>query len=370
MGLWDKIVGALSKGSPAVSCQAPGDLTITVKRSDTGAAIAEAEVNLAGGPTQGTKQTDATGIARWNPCQAGDYVAAIALQGDAAKECENPQDVLVTVEPSMSKSVEALAIPKGELVVLVKQKDTGAVIPNVELSLSGGPTSGNQKTDATGIARWKCGAGDYVISFAFAKADADKYEVPPDRKTSVAVSTTTSEEVLVERPYTLRVVLIDGKNKPRAGRPWEMSSPVARNGTTGADGLIRVKVAATDTLAQFTVKEAVAHPPAAAAGAKPPPAYPPTIRKSDFKDADSTSSSDAETRWSATIVDPEKTTWDTDDALRERLHNLGFAVDAASDAAATQAAVKKYQRHYLNNPNGSGALADISGDLKNRHDRP
>jgi hypothetical protein len=73
--------------------------------------------------------------------------------------------------------------------------------------------------------------------------------------------------------------------------------------------------------------------------------------------------------WDLTIVDPGKPLWNSGKSLKQRLHNLGFAVDGDSDDAVTRAAVEAYQSRYQGEQ-GRGLLADIKDDLKKRHDGP
>lgn len=71
-------------------------------------------------------------------------------------------------------------------------------------------------------------------------------------------------------------------------------------------------------------------------------------------------------KWNFEIISKEAA--QDDDSVKARLHNMGFLCDKGSDDDTTSKAVKAYQFLYLNEPDGSGKLADIKDDVIKRHD--
>jgi hypothetical protein len=106
--------------------------------------------------------------------------------------------------------------------------------------------------------------------------------------------------------------------------------------------------------------------------AKAPP-YPWTINPKHFLDKEpeaAKAGSDADpllVEWTLKLGLQED--YGDDAGVKDRLGNLGFNCSRAAEGEATKRAVKIYQRRHLNQANGSGALADVSGDVKGRHDK-
>ena len=164
------------------------------------------------------------------------------------------------------------------------------------------------------------------------------------------------------------------KDAPVKDRPWTSSKPVATHGKTKSDGKVEIPVSSTDAEAALAVDMRDPRPEAAddPAPATQPTDYPPKIIPGDFKDRGAEPAlpprEDDLVKWQLSIINPEAA--ETDDALKSRLHNLGFDCDAKSDDEATKRAVKAYQALYLDQADGSGKLSDIKDDLKKRHDNP
>lgn len=180
------------------------------------------------------------------------------------------------------------------------------------------------------------------------------------------------------KEYTLQTIAFgfDPKKKdvPLSGRPWQLLAPKTANGKTGSDGLIKNVLTVKDTQATLSVD--IKDTPAAPAEDPPPTTaatdYPIKIKPADFQDKNAEPplppASDDDVKWTLTITTLDKS--QDDESIKARLHNLGFGCDAGSDADTTTRAVKAYQALYLNQKDGSGALADIKDDVKKRHDNP
>lgn len=204
----------------------------------------------------------------------------------------------------------------GTLVVTVKLQDTLAAFPGARVTLLGGATEAPLTTDAKGTARWEpCAVGDYVVCVEFQGADTQKYEVPAPDQALPSVSkghTTRCQVQVVPLEHKLRIILIDAKNQPLAGRAWSLTSPVCASGSTGADGLIAVDLGDADGKGTLHVKlrghrstTTVSLP-----AARPTAAYPPSIVPADFTDTAAdpvlTPDADCTVEWELTIVDPRK----------------------------------------------------------------
>lgn len=174
------------------------------------------------------------------------------------------------------------------------------------------------------------------------------------------------------RPVKLRLILFDHNGKPIQNAQWTMKSPVSKNGTTGANGLIeindfppRAEKAALDVVLPARAK--FGKVPANPAGA--PLAYPAPLVYTDFQDvADKEPPEREVAHWTLKIGSLPP--FDTKEGTRGRLGNIGFRCETDSNDKTTTRAVKAYQRWLLNDHNGSGNPSDIQNDLKTRHDRP
>ncbi len=174
------------------------------------------------------------------------------------------------------------------------------------------------------------------------------------------------------RPIKLRLVLFDHDGKPIQNAQWNMNSPVAKNGTTGADGLIEInyfpatakKLSLDVTLpARAKFGKVPANPPGA------PLAYPAPLNYTDFQDDPGKEPPEREVaHW--TLKVGSLPPFDSVEGVRSRLGNIGFRCEPGSNDKTTTRTVRAYQRWLLNNPNGSGNSADIQNDIQKRHDRP
>jgi hypothetical protein len=262
---------------------------------------------------------------------------------------------------------------KGDVVVVVKRRDTKAVIAKVKVTLAGGGSpSDTQPTDDSGKVKWTERLfGKYLATVAFEGEDARRYEVPKLVKVTVPQSGDT--EILVDVIHRkLRVILTDSYDRPIASQAWAFSTPVAKKGKTAEDGLVELDITADHTSAKLSVER----PPPHTSQPKhktAKPSYPPAIEPGDFTDRDRSlvtpPASQLLVDWDLTIVDPEHADWKNEKSLKHRLHNLGFLADSDGDAAMTKAAVETFQAYYRGKK-GNGLLADVAGDLKSRHDKP
>lgn len=263
------------------------------------------------------------------------------------------------------------------LVVVVTRADTRAGVEGVLIKVKGPKELEKASAKDTGQADFgEVDPGDYEILVALDQQGLKKFKQRAATKVNVADAATQNVPISLEPIFLLRLILFDADDKPIGGRRWKLTAPSAKEGSTGADGLIEVEVGHADARAALEVNlrdERAAPPPGAAAPA-PPPSYPSAIVPADFKDKDPKPvlppMEANDVKWSLSILAPEQMDMDSDDALRARLHNLGFSVDAGGSADQTRLAVQAYQRHYENNRDGTGALADIEESLKKRHDNP
>jgi hypothetical protein len=179
--------------------------------------------------------------------------------------------------------------------------------------------------------------------------------------------------VKTKKPAKLRLVLVDKNCAPLSGKAWELLSPIKRSGTTGAGGLIEVaEIPLQETSASLKVKlsEPPAPPPPEPPAAAPviPTPYPPDIVEVEFTDKDPSKESPSHTaEW--TLQVGSLPTYNADEGVRARLHNLGFGCDVEDGADVSARAVKAYQRFFLKNMNGTGVAKDIESDIRDRHDK-
>jgi hypothetical protein len=174
------------------------------------------------------------------------------------------------------------------------------------------------------------------------------------------------------RPIKLRIVLFDHDGKPIANARWTMTSPVSKNGTTGADGLIEIdnfppKEEKGNLDVVLPARAKFGRVPANPAGA--PLAYPPPLVYTDFKDSTDKEPPERDTaHWTLKIGSLPP--FNTKEGVRGRIGNMGFRCKTSSNDKETTRAVKAYQRFVLNNHNGSGVPSDIQDDAHTRHDNP
>jgi hypothetical protein len=198
------------------------------------------------------------------------------------------------------------------------------------------------------------------------------YSTRQEKTVDKAVDSVWTLVVKKKRPVKLRIVLFGRDETPLANTAWKMTSPLAKNGNTGADGLIEIaNFPPTEKNGVLTVtlpaRAKVGPTPANPAGA--PLAYPPPLVYTQFVDAAPKEPPDrttAEWRLEIGSLPPH----DTKEGVQERLGNIGFRCDRDSGTDEATRAVKAYQLFYLNDKKGSGKAADIQTDLLPRHDNP
>ncbi len=168
----------------------------------------------------------------------------------------------------------------------------------------------------------------------------------------------------------LRIVVFDTRKNPIANAIWRLTSPVAANGTTGANGLIEAEVPWNAADATLVVKlpppaEKVPAPTAVTAPDKANPVYPIAVDWARFLPAEEKCKlPDLDVTWTTEI--DLITDADTPDGWKGRLANIGFPI---TDDERVTRSVKAFQRLNDKNYAGSGVLADISGPLKTLHDK-
>lgn len=198
------------------------------------------------------------------------------------------------------------------------------------------------------------------------------YSKQKEKKVDKAVDNVWTLVVKKKRPVKLRIVLLGRDGNPLTNTLWRMTSPVAKNGTTGGDGVIQIddfppqqtKGVLTVTLAaRAQVGPIPANPPGA------PLAYPPPLVYTDFTDpAPPEPPGRTTAEWHLKIGSLEPS--GVKEGVLGRLGNIGFRCAPGSGSEDATRAVKAYQRWYLNDKNGSGKPGDIQGDLLPRHDNP
>jgi hypothetical protein len=202
----------------------------------------------------------------------------------------------------------------------------------------------------------------------------DVVNEPPKAKVhSKGVDQTWTFSIKVKKLPKLRLVLVDGEDKPLAGKTWTLTAPKALTGTTKKDGLIEVPdlpAQATAGILAVTWQTTKAKKPAAAP--KDPkiktPTYPRPIKANEFTDDAPTAPTAADDVMQFTLNIGSLPPFSDDSGLRARLHNLGAACVPTSDATATIRAVKAFQRGRLNQKAPSGVAADIRARARDTHD--
>jgi hypothetical protein len=190
---------------------------------------------------------------------------------------------------------------------------------------------------------------------------------------SKAVDQTWTFTIKVKKLPRLRLVLVDGEDKPLAGKAWKLTAPRVLTGMTKNDGLIEVPDLAPQQTAgalEVTWQTTKARKPAAVP--KDPvigkPTYPRPIKAGEFTDDPPTAPTAADDVIQFTLKIGSMPPFDADDGVRARLHNLGYPCVTGSDADATKRSVKAFQRGRLKQKTPSGAAADIRAAVRDRHD--
>ena len=203
----------------------------------------------------------------------------------------------------------------------------------------------------------------------------DNVQEPPTKgKThSKAVDQTWTFVIKPKKLPKLRIVLVDGEDKPLEGKAWTLTSPKALSGKTKKDGLIEVKnLPPQDKAGALEVTWQKTKPPKAAKPAKDPefkkPTYPRPIKVDEFTDDPPTAPTAADDVINYTLKIGSMPSINVDNGVRARLHNLRYRCEPDSDATATTQSVKAFQRGRLKQKTPSGALADIKASALSKHD--
>ena len=279
---------------------------------------------------------------------------------------------------------EASSSLKVTVLRLDRDQDAGVAGLTVKARVSGGAALPDQTTTDAGVADFgELEPGTYATSITLSQQDALRFRPVSPVNVIVGAGQAKNRRMLIRPLVELRVIVLGydhaaGRDLPLNRCAWELTAPLAARGTTGADGVIRVRGllhdAAQATL-KITPRRRPLRPPSRLRQAppRPPGPYPPVIQPVHFKDRDDdpvipTPDSNTVT-WTLTLVDLAQT--DGKDGARARLHNLGFLGDEGADAPAARTAVKAYQALYLGQKNGSGRLdRTLITHIKKQHDEP
>lgn len=205
--------------------------------------------------------------------------------------------------------------------------------------------------------------------------EGDDVKLPPTKGKvhSKAVDQTWTFVIKAKKPTKLRVVMVDGKDKPLAGKSWAYSAPKALSGKTKGNGLIEIadfppqEVAAAFELSWRETKPLKPAKPEKDEKFKKP-TYPRPIKASEFTDDAPKAADAADDKIDFTLKIGSLPDFDSDKGVRARLHNLGHACEPDSDATVTTKIVKAFQRARLAQKTPSGAAADIRASARDKHD--
>lgn len=266
-----------------------------------------------------------------------------------------------------------------KLAIVVRRCDKPEKVGGVTVHAEKPPKKTASSAEGSGIADFgTVDPGTYAVTTQLTPAQRKKFLPAHPVSVTVPAGTAVRRPVCLPPVVRLRLMLsdvnpADGKDRSIGGARWEMAEATdTKSGTTGGDGKVDVeipwtlakvelKVTLQDTPDDF-VGVAPADPPPPAANATPP--YPVKIRHSQFpKPTPEVKRMPLQLAFSVSVTDIEDGEG-TDGALA-RLHNLGFRFDKGKERRAVIA----YQNRYMGaNWDGSGAICDVEGDLKGRHD--
>ena len=380
--LFEKLKKQYKPKCTAGCADLPGRLIVCVF-GDNEAAVANAAVKTSGMMAK-SGSTNGEGFILFDGCKPGRYEAEVALQtGSKLQLQQKTQSGAVFSDRTRILEFQALALPVLKVKVVSKREKGGKlveeVLPDLKLEVSGKAQYAGRS--AQDWASFDIEPGDYRVAVKSLGAREHEFLMPEAMKATLALGD-RKEVVLEAKPLaSLRIILIDREDVALQGAEWTLESPREERGRTALDGLIRIeklplargagKLKITYPKPKVPLKGPPPKPPAQDPNKAPP--YPSTIIPDDFTDA-APKAADA-----GSAADPSVVDWSlklglqedyADDAgVKDRLGNLGFNCNRASDGEATKRAVKMYQKRHLNQASGSGALADVSGDVKGRHDK-
>jgi len=379
--LFEKIKSKIKPKAKTKCAKAPGNLAVYVLRTDTQNPIANAKVT-ARGPSPGSGSTDGEGWVIFKSVSPGSYQADVALPPLLSKFYLQQATQSGAVAPDGTEILEFQASPPPVLKVKVVArrqkggKEVEEVLQDVQFE-AGGPAqyAGSSAQDWSSFR--DVAPGTYKVLAKSLGAHAKDYLMPEAASATLALGETKEVVLFAVPAASLRIILIDREDVPVQYAEWNLDWPRAESGTTKADGTILIEKL---PLGRGAGKLRVRYPkpkvplkpaPAAAAPQDPnkAPPYPPKIDTAQYSDKDPAPSGEADpivVEWSLKLGLHED--YADDAGVKQRLGNLGFNCDGSSDGEATARAVKAYQRKHLKQPDGSGALADVKGDVKNRHD--
>jgi hypothetical protein len=195
----------------------------------------------------------------------------------------------------------------------------------------------------------------------------------PDEKDKVVSKAVDKVWVLVlknQKPAMMQIKITDRDGNALSGMKWKLFKPVAVDGTTGNDGLIKLDDIPADEVSgslEVTLREASKPPdPAIRPATADPPPYPPPIFPDDYT-AKPRLHEELKAEWD--LKAGSMPSFNTKEGVLARLRNLGFGGDVDADDQKLQKLVKAYQRFYLKAKTPSGSHADIQADIRDRHDK-
>jgi hypothetical protein len=376
--LFEKIRSKIKPKAKTACPNTPGVLAVQVLRSDTLSPIANAKVT-ARGPSPASDSTDDTGWVLFKDRKPGTYQADVALPPLLSKFRlqQATQSGAVGADDVGILEFEASPPPVLKVKVVSRREKGGKtveeVLSDVEFEASG-PAQHSGKSGQDWSTFRDAEPGNYLVAVKSLGARDKEYLKPGPVSAALALGE-TKEVVLVAPPAaSLRIILIDREDVPIQYAEWTLGS---EKGTTKLDGTIKIeklplvrgggKLTVRYPKPKVPLKPAPAKPAAADPNKAPP--YPPGIDWTEFADKDPARAADADpgtVEWTLKIGLLED--YADDVGVKDRLGNLGFKCSGSSDGEATTRAVKAYQRKHLKQPDGSGVLADVKGDLKSRHD--
>ena len=255
----------------------------------------------------------------------------------------------------------------GTLRVTVLRDDDLTGVPGVAVEAGDRSTVSN----ASGVAAFGAmPSGPVRIAASLSGEQRRAFAPGPGGSATIAAGTEATETLRLEPIVTLNIIVSAWNSTARLDAPcvgvrWTIDGPIVAKGETGGDGRISVEMPYAAASASLTItypepRKRVGPPRSPVASAND---YPPPIQHARWLDpTNDVSSTPLIVRWQLFVTDLSEL--DSDDGHALRLANLGF------DVSDRVAAVRAYQRSYLAQPDGTGALSEIRQDLVRRHDVP
>jgi hypothetical protein len=234
---------------PVAVCPIPGELFVTVSRSDNGAGIEGAAVALAGGPENAGPVTNRFGSSHRQPCAPGTYVVSVGLADRNALLYEQPEPVTnVVVPPGGQGFCDVDVDPWATLAVEVLKRHDNTPIAQVPVVVTGpsnrtgarprpsaarnAPTAHNGKVHFPQLTH-----GSYAVDVT----TGTRYVPIAQQAVQLAVGQQHVLRILLDCKPTLRIkVLREGDNQPCANvkvNALRSGAAAALSATTDTDGI-------------------------------------------------------------------------------------------------------------------------------------